>query len=112
MTDETNIIGFMLISFDHSISEVKTRIYDDLESVRKVMRAEYNEACGRDEDEDEDFTEDDKEDVWGEDVHYIDDWSARVYFDTGDGDYSEHKWEIVILKFDGNKIKQFSPTEL
>lgn len=112
MTNKTDIIGFMLVSFDHSISELKTRIYDDVESARKAMRAAYNEACGRDYDEDEDCAEDDEEDVCREGDYDIDDWSAQVYFDTGDGDCAEYKWEIVILKLVGNKIKQFSPTEL
>lgn len=113
MANETNIIGFMLISFDHSSGdEIKTKMYNDLESVREAMRAAYNEACGRDYDEDEDCTEDDEEDVWNEDVYEIDDWSACVYFDTGDGDHAEYTWKIVILKLDGNDIKQISPTDL
>ena len=113
MKSETNIIGFMLISFDHSMSNgLETEIYHDLKSAREAMRAAYDEACGRDYDDDEDYDEDDEEDTQDEGVYDIDDWGACVYFDTGDGDYAEHIWKIVILKLDGNKIKQISPTDL
>lgn len=112
MTNETNVIGFMLIGFDHNSNDgIETSIYNDLESAREAMRAAYNEACGRDCDDNEDCAED-EEDVWSEDVYNIDDWSACVYFDTGDGDHAEYIWKIVILKLDGNKIKQISPTDL
>ena len=112
MIDTTNVIGFMLISFEHGCNDgIKTSMHNSLESAREAMKAAYNEACGKDCNDDEDCTEN-EENVWSEDVYNIDDWSANVYFDTGDGDHVECEWQIVILKLDGDEIKQVSPDEL